>query len=305
MQSELFDVTTDDGVRLQGERWPGNPGAPVVLGLHGLSATRKGFLSVIDELAGEVDFVSFDARGRGLSDKPEDVARYGHRRNGDDAAAVLRALSAGPVVVVGQSMGTWVGTQLAAHHPDLVRSLVLVDGGYFRDLAPGEDPAEFVASVMGLGWSDRLRMTVPSAAMIFGVYQTLPAFQGWWSPQVEEVLGAGLEELPDGGGVRSRCYVEGVEYDAVDYFRPFGETPYVKADLAKVKVPATLIRAEFGFDISPDTHEPLMPLDVVEQFQADLPQLEVITVPGTNHYSVNFGPAGAQVIAEVVRKSLA
>ena len=81
--------------------------------------------------------------------------------------------------------------------------------------------------------------------------------------------------------MRSRCYVEGVEYDAVDYFRPFGETPYVKADLAEGDgARATLIRAEFGFDISPETHEPLMPLDVVEQFQADLPQLQVITVPG-------------------------
>jgi len=42
----------------------------------------------------------------------------------------------------------------------------------------------------------------------------------------------------------------------------------------------------------------------VEEFQAALPQLTVETVPGTNHYSANFGQAGAAVIADAVRKFL-
>ncbi len=298
--SEMFEVTTDDGVRLQGERWPGRDGAPAVLGLHGITANRKGFLSVVEAFDGDVDFVSFDARGRGLSDKPADPAAYGHRRNGADAAAVLTALGLSDVVVLGQSMGTWVGEQLAAHHPSLVRALVLCDGGYFTDLPPGKDPAEAVKGIMGPAWLDRLRTTVPSRDLLFGAFRALPAFDGWWSPLFEEFLDAGLVDVE--GGVRARCSDVGAEVDSVDYFT--GTPPYVKADLALVTCPAHLVRAEHGFAISPETMAPMMTERAVEEFQAALPQLTVETVPGTNHYSVNFGPAGAAVLADAIRKFL-
>src|SRR5437763_16404624 len=113
--SRQLTVTTDDGVRLQVEIWPATrPDAPLVVGLHGLSANRLGFLPLVEQLAGEVEFVAYDARGRGRSDKPTDVARYGHRRHAQDAATVLAALGRRADVVVGQSMGAWDGLLLAA-----------------------------------------------------------------------------------------------------------------------------------------------------------------------------------------------
>jgi hypothetical protein len=50
--------------------------------------------------------------------------------------------------------------------------------------------------------------------------------------------------------------------------------------------------------------DPMMSEAAVEEFQAALPQLTVETVPDSNHYSVNFGPAGAAVLADAVRKAL-
>lgn len=295
-----FDVTADDGVRLHCTRWDGPAGAPVVVGLHGITATRLGMLPVARALAGDVTFVAIDARGRGLSDKPEDPERYGMRRHAEDVAAVLGALGASDVVVVGQSMGAWVAEQLAAHHPNLVRGLVLGDGGYFTDLLPGESADERILSIMGPVWLDGLRMTFPDGRAIIDRYQYLPAFQGWWNDDVELLLQAGVEEVR--GGVKSRCYDRGAEYDSQDYFR--GSPPYVKADLAKVTCPVHLVRAEHGFALSPDTMAPMMSEQCVAEFQEALPQLTVETVPGTNHYSVNFGPVGAAVIADAVRKML-
>lgn len=295
-------VTADDGVRLAVERWPARAaGAPVVLGLHGITATRVAMLAVAKAFDGDVEFVAFDARGRGLSDKPADPERYGMRRHAEDAARVLEALGAADVVVVGQSMGAWVGEQLAAHHPHLVRGLVFGDGGYFTDLAPGETAAERVASIMGPVWLQGLRMTFPDGRAVIDRYRYLPAFEGWWDEDVETLLQAGVEEVD--GGVRARCYDRGAEYDSVDYFRG-SPVPYVKADLARIACPAHLVRAQHGFALSPDTMAPMMSEQCVEEFQAALPQLTVETVPGSNHYSVNFGAAGAAVIADAARKLL-
>jgi len=302
-ESRSWTVTADDGVRLQAELWPsGRPSAPLVLGLHGITANRLAFLPLIDELGDEVDFLSLDARGRGLSDKPAEPAAYGHRRNAEDAVAVLADLGRGADVVVGQSMGAWVGLQLAAHHPDLVGALVLGDGGYFLDLPADVEPDDYVDGVMGAGWRERLTATVPSQELLFAALQQVPPFRDSWGPGLEQMLAAGLEEAP-GGGVRNRCALVAAATDAVDYFLP-RERPYVKADLAAVGCPVHLVRAPRGFDISPDTQAPLLSDEAVEAFTRDLPQLVVETVPDTNHYTVNFGAAGVTVLAEAVRKAV-
>ncbi|HEX8002578.1 MAG TPA: alpha/beta hydrolase [Mycobacteriales bacterium] len=300
MTPEEFDVTADDGVRLHCIRWAGAPGAPVVLGIHGLTATRIGMLPVARALHPDATFVAYDVRGRGLSDKPTDAASYGSRRNGDDAAAVLRHLGATDAVAVGQSNGAWAALQLAAHHPDLVRGLVLGDGGYFRALRPGEDATGRQQAIMGPDWLDRLRAVYPSREVVLGAFRSLPAFADWWNDDVEALLDAGLVEVE--GGVRSRCLDTAAEADARSYYA--GDPHYVHADLALIRCPVHLVRSEQGFAISPDTMTPIISEAEVEEFREALPRLTVETVPGTNHYSVNFGPAGAAVIADAVRKLL-
>lgn len=301
--STEWRVTTDDGVELHVETWPAQrPSAPLVVALHGITANRRAFLPLLEQLAGEVELVAPDLRGRGLSDKPTDPERYGHRRHAEDVACLLRELGRPADVVVGQSMGAWDGLQLAAHHPDLVGALVLGDGGYFADLPPGVSAHDYVDGVMGPGWDQRLAAVVPSRATLFAALQTVPPFRDSWSPALEAMFDAGLEELPD-GSVRNRCSVVGARFDATDYFTP-ADAPYVRADLSLVTCPVHLVRAPRGFDISPQTREPLLPEASVEAFQRELPQLVVETVPDTNHYTVNFGRAGVVALAEAVRKAV-
>ena len=87
------------------------------------------------------DLSMFDAQAEALSDRYR-IVRYDHRGQGDsarhpraelnmdllteDAAALITALDLGPVTFVGSSMGGFVALRLAARHPDLVRSLVVM-----------------------------------------------------------------------------------------------------------------------------------------------------------------------------------
>lgn len=298
--AETFDVVVDDGVRIHGELRRGRGAdAPVVLGIHGLSANRVGMLMVARALGDDVTFVAYDVRGRGLSDKPVDPAMYGQRRNGDDAARVLEHLGASDVIVVGQSNGAWIAQQLAAHHPEVVRALVFGDGGYFRPLEAGEDPRERMRTIMGPHWINRLQATFPSREVVLNGYRSLPAFADWWNDDVAAFLDAGLVEVE--GGVRARCLDVAADIDTTHYF--IGEPHYVHADLALIECPAHLVRGEHGFALSPETMPPMITDDEAEQFTEALPQLTIETAPGTNHYSVNFGP-GVAVIADAVRKEL-
>lgn len=296
---EEYDITTDDGVTIHVARWPATrPDAPTVLGIHGLTANRFGMLPVARALDGEVSFVAHDVRGRGLSGKPEDPSRYGMRRNAEDAARVLEHLGVSDVVVVGQSNGAWIAEQLAAHYPHLVRALVLGDGGYFHALEPGEDPRERPRAIMGPQWLERLRLVFPSRDVVLGAFRGLPAFSGWWSEDLETLLDAGLVDVE--GGVRSRCLDIAADVDSIDYFT--GTPHYVHADLALIRCPVHLVRAQHGFAISPETMPPMISDAEVDEFKQALPQLTVENVQETNHYSVNFAVVGAQVIAEAVRK---
>ncbi len=75
--------------------------------------------------------ISFDKRGMGLSDRPEDVDAAQWL---DDAVAVLEAVGSQRAVVLGVSAGAPTALLLASRHPERVQALALV-GGFARALA--------------------------------------------------------------------------------------------------------------------------------------------------------------------------
>ena len=133
-------LTTGDGTRIAYRDRPGpgpgpgsGPGSgarprPSVLLLHGLA----GHLGEWDDLAGRLRsaghrVVAYDARGHGESTRrPASVSRAAHV---EDAVTLLRDLDLAPAILIGQSMGGHTAMLLAADHPELVRSLVLVEAG--------------------------------------------------------------------------------------------------------------------------------------------------------------------------------
>ena len=124
------------GVALRTVRW-GNPAetsaVPLVL-IHGLASNALLWEGAALEFAalGHA-VVAVDLRGHGLSEKPDDG--YDMQTVTNDVAGVLRVLASQGYerpVVAGQSWGGNVVIELALTHPELVRGVVAVDGGFLE-----------------------------------------------------------------------------------------------------------------------------------------------------------------------------
>jgi pimeloyl-ACP methyl ester carboxylesterase len=101
-----------------------DPAAPTVMLLHGWTASGDlQFFTAYQALAEMCSFVTIDHRGHGRGLRLEQ--RFTLEDVADDAAALLDALSIGPVIAVGYSMGGPVSMLLARRHPALVRALVV------------------------------------------------------------------------------------------------------------------------------------------------------------------------------------
>lgn len=77
-------------------------------------------------LCAEYRVFALDQRGHGDSDRrPDDLSREAFVADCEEA---IRQIGRGPVTLVGQSMGANTVLLVAAAYPDLVRSLVLIEG---------------------------------------------------------------------------------------------------------------------------------------------------------------------------------
>lgn len=115
-----------DGARIAYRSAAGSEGAGV-LWLGGfasdMTGTKAAYLA--DELvARDVAYTRFDYFGHGASSGAFEDGTIG--RWIEDAAAVLDAVTVGPQVLVGSSMGGWVALHLALAHPERVAGMVLI-----------------------------------------------------------------------------------------------------------------------------------------------------------------------------------
>lgn len=116
---QRYIATSRDGTAIAVQEW-GKPDGPALLFLHAWSQSHLGWApQFVGELAREFRLVTFDHRGHGESDKPEDIAAYrDDARWADDVDAVIRAASIERAVLVAWSLGGVVALDYLAKHGD-------------------------------------------------------------------------------------------------------------------------------------------------------------------------------------------
>jgi pimeloyl-ACP methyl ester carboxylesterase len=144
-------LVTASGRRLAFARTEGaGPGVVFLGGFRSdMTGTKALFLEAHARSRGRA-CLRFDYGGHGASSGDFDRLGIGDWR--DDALAVLDALTGGPQVLVGSSMGGWIALLAARARPERVAGLVLIAPApdFTEDLLrPGLTPAEAAVLVAG------------------------------------------------------------------------------------------------------------------------------------------------------------
>nr|WP_092530961.1 alpha/beta fold hydrolase [Amycolatopsis arida] len=135
------------GVRLHVRRTPGADEATTVY-VHGLGGSSTNWTDLAGLLAPWSGGVAVDLPGFGLSEPGPDFD-FSLDAHAETLAEFVAGLDAGPVHLVGNSMGGAVAVLLAARRPDLVRTLTLVSPAV-PDLRP--DPRRLSDPRMALAY---------------------------------------------------------------------------------------------------------------------------------------------------------
>jgi len=114
-----------NGLRLRLYEW-GSPGRTPALLLHSLAAHSHWWDWTAPLLADRFSVAALDLRGHGASGWPE-LPAYRAADYAADLVSALDSLGWRSPLVIGHSLGGYVGAYLAARHPERVGALVITD----------------------------------------------------------------------------------------------------------------------------------------------------------------------------------
>lgn len=272
---------------------PDDASAPVVLAVHGITATHRSWPLVAAALP-HCRVIAPDLRGRGRSaDLP---APYGLARHAEDLEQVLDHFSIDEAIVVGHSMGGFVAVSLADRIGTRASGLVLVDGGLPLAPPPGAPPRPDATPEEVLGpAAQRLTMTFESREAYRDFWRAHPAFVGCWNDTIEAYVDYDLQGEPP--RLRASTRLEAVAMDSAQLFGGdvLDGRSYADA-LRALAVPTTFLRAPRGLM---NELEALYAPDAAGNGRTLVPQLIDIEVDDVNHYTIVMDEAGARAVARV------
>jgi pimeloyl-ACP methyl ester carboxylesterase len=243
------------------------------------------------ELSPEFAAVAVDLPGSGFSPPPRSVRGYSITAQAATVIELIESLEAGPVHLVGNSMGGAVSVRVAARRPDLVKTLTLVSAA-LPDLRLHREIAHFPVLALPVLGTRLVRQfgRLPAENRIAGVLQTC-----YYDPSAvhQNRVALSVAEL------RRR---DGLDYDAaatVGAARTLvAETLRPRAfslwrDAARLRMPALVL---FG------ANDKLVSPRLASRAARTFPAARVVVLPDTGHLGQMEHPATvASLFREMVR----
>lgn len=273
-----------DDITLHYVQW-GEQGQPIIC-IHGLTANAFCFQAYADELASDHRVIAYDLRGRGDSDKLEEG--YSVPIHAADLRALIDELDLEKPILIGHSLGAFIALYFAAHYPEKLSKLVLVDAGAPLPWStPAEQPAWLTASI------NRLGVPVASYKEYIERLKLAPFLGPYWNEYVDIYFQHDVYANSD-GSVAAKAYREGIIEEGQHLFE------IKPADLwSRVQAPTLLLRAGQGLFSDNDQ---LLTEQAAEDARQSIANCRFVNFPTLNHYTILFGIERGPV--EVIRTFL-
>jgi pimeloyl-ACP methyl ester carboxylesterase len=218
----FYDVVSADGTRINA--WTNDATGPTVLLCNGLGTNPYAWPALLRPDCG-VRVISWNHRGIGGSDRPQDVTRVGIDAFLEDALAVMDHAGVESCTVAGWSIGVNTAFELAVIHPSRVTGLFAVAG------VPGGTFASMGAPLM-----------IPRVArrpISVGVTRVLRRAGGVITPVTSRLP---VEDL-----VAVRRAVEEFLTTPVDWYMhlALAAAEHPRVSLRHVKVPTTFVAGKY------------------------------------------------------------
>jgi pimeloyl-ACP methyl ester carboxylesterase len=261
-------LTLASGIEIALLDWGGS--GPLVL-LHHANGFCAGLWGLVAEkLRDRFRLVAMDARGHGMSSKPDppQPGAYDWSRFGEDAGEVAHRLAAehgAPLYGVGHSFGGTALMMASAADPALFRRLVLVDPvlpspAFFAGAAPRGENRDLASSAR------KRRQVFASRAEARDTWAGRAVFSAWQPRALDLYAEYGLAPHA-GGGVELACPGE-IEATIFDHARLFDAL----ALAGRVTTPSLILCAERG----------TFGHALYDQIAARMPDVRIVDVP-TGH----------------------
>lgn len=249
----------------------GEQGSPIIC-LHGITANAFCFQALADELSSTHRVFAYDLRGRGDSDKPE--SGYSLSIHAQDLAEIIDALELERPVVLGHSLGAMIALYFAAHYPEKLSKLILVDGGGHLPWRTLEEQPVWLTASIG-----RLGTPVASFDEYVQRLKLAPFLGPYWNEYLDIYFAHDVYRQHD-GSVIAKGYPAGIREDQMGVYEYRPETLW-----PRVQVPTLLLRAGQGLFTTDDQ---LLTQAVTEEILANIRDCQYVNYPDLNHYTIAF-----------------
>ena len=273
-----------DGLRLHYRDYDGPRDRPPILCIPGLTRNARDFAPVAERFAGEWRVLVVDLRGRGLSEYDPDPSHYVPQTYAADLLKLLDQLGIADAVFVGTSLGGIVTMVMA------MRDAERIAGACLNDVGPEIEQRglERISSYVGKpttysSWDELARALMDN---------NHDAFPGWDLARWAAFARCTASERD--GAIRfdyDPAIADG--FNAAASAPPADIWPYYRALAGR---PVLLLRGELT-----DLLEPA----VAERMVREIPDVELVEVPGVGHVPALDEPESLAAIERLLARVLA